>query len=101
MLWMETLIIVGLVLAMCVVVALMVGPLGDTVGSPQDEVPIDLAAAAWSLDRNTRTNDSLFYTPALRHKVLPTAGQVPAQRPHSAPNRASLSKNAWYFWRME
>jgi len=55
MLWMETLMIVGLALAMAVVLALILGPLGDAAGSPQGEDPLDLETDAWSLERNNRT----------------------------------------------
>jgi|GEM_PF-4448494 hypothetical protein len=52
MLWMETMMIAGLALAMAAVVALIVGPLGDVAGSPWEEDSLDLETDAWSLDHN-------------------------------------------------
>ncbi len=56
MFWMETLIVVGLALAMAAVLALMLGPLGEGAGSFQGEDPFELGTNTWPQDHNTRSS---------------------------------------------
>lgn len=52
MLWMETLMIAGLALAMAAVLGLIVAPLGDMAAFSWEDDSLDLPNNAWPFDHN-------------------------------------------------